>query len=88
MFESVLPFKSSDTNFSCGSFKYLETFEVIGEPFGGCCRSSFILRSAEIRLELIFGTWSPGVPCCFRLKVDFRGLFSCAFVLNTQISLH
>ena len=52
VFESVLPFKSSNTNFSCGSLKYLETYEVVGEPFGGCCRSrQYIDGSAQLHFE-------------------------------------
>ena len=75
-FESVLLFKSLNINCSLKSLKHLDLMKLSANPLVDAVDDvvnlmalhSLIMRSAAIFFEHFFGTWSPGVPCCFRLE--------------------
>ena len=65
------------TNCSLKGLKHLDTMKLSANPLVDAVDDvvnlmavySLIMRSAAILFEhFFFGTWSPGVPCCFRLE--------------------
>ena len=93
-FESVLLFKSLDTNCSLWSLKHLDLLKLSANPLVDVVddvvylMAVHSLRSAAIFFEQFFGHVEPWCSLLFPFgRLTCKGLFSCALVSNTQILL-